>query len=322
MGWKGALRSTGSTMRRLAREAEREAIRREKEDKLEESRAIVEKFENYIEHILSIHKEVSQKPINWQALLEKKAPSEPQRLTSHEDKAKQKYDSFSPNIFYKLFKREERVRQKLEEKVAKGKKQDEKEYCSAKATYQKDYAEWEFVVNLAERVLKKDASAYLEGLRKFNPFTSMEELLGTQLELSVDTDAQIIVNIDVHCDEVIPKEKYSLRQSGILLVKKMPKGEFNELYQDFVCSCLLRVASEVFAVVPSEEIIVNAVDDMLNTKTGHMEKQTILSVRFVKETIARMNLKSIDPSDSMDNFLSNMKFKKTSGFSAVEPLAF
>ena len=36
------------------------------------------------------------------------------------------------------------------------------------------------------------------------------------------------------------------------------------------------------------------------------------------ETIEKLNLDMIDPSDSMRNFIHNMNFKKTSGFTAVE----
>lgn len=51
----------------------------------------------------------------------------------------------------------------------------------------------------------------------------------------------------------------------------MTKGTFNEIYQDYVCSCVLRVAREIYAIIPDDLIIITAVDKLLNLKTGHKE---------------------------------------------------
>lgn len=98
----------------------------------------------------------------------------------------------------------------------------------------------------------------------------------------------------------------------------MPKTRFNELYQDHICSASIRVAREVFAYLPINYARINAVAKIVNTKTGHLEEQPILSVIFPPETINNLNLRTIDPSDSMHNFVHNMNFNKTKGFSVVE----
>lgn len=63
---------------------------------------------------------------------------------------------------------------------------------------------------------------------------------------------------------------------------------------------------------------VTAVSELLNPKTGHIEEQPILSVAIPRSTLDRLNFEMIDPSDSMENFVHNMNFSKTKGFSAVE----
>ncbi len=45
-----------------------------------------------------------------------------------------------------------------------------------------------------------------------------------------------------------------------------------------------------------------------------MEEQPILSVAIPRNTIDGLNLDTIDPSDSMGNFVQNMDFNKTTGF--------
>lgn len=96
--------------------------------------------------------------------------------------------------------------------------------------------------------------------------------------------------------------------------------KFYELYQDYVCSGSLRVARELFALFPIEMIIVNAIGNLLNTKTGRMEDTPILSVGIQRETIQNLNLIAVDLSDSMKNFVHRMNFKKSKGFNPVEVL--
>ena len=48
------------------------------------------------------------------------------------------------------------------------------------------------------------------------------------------------------------------------------------------------------------------------------QDQAVLSVALYPETLAKINFESIDPSDSMKNFVHNMKFSKTNGFSPVD----
>ena len=125
------------------------------------------------------------------------------------------------------------------------------------------------------------------------------------------------VSIHVHGVDIVPRKQKSLLKNGKLSVKQMPKGKFYEIYQDYVCSCVLRVANEIFSGIPDEKVIVTAMDEILNTTTGHLEKSPILSVCVSRNTLRKLNLDSIDPSDSMRNFAHNMSFKKTSGFEKV-----
>ena len=100
----------------------------------------------------------------------------------------------------------------------------------------------------------------------------------------------------------------------------MPVGKYYELYQDAVCSAVLRVARDLSAMLPVNGVIVTAYDTMLNSATGHLEKQPILSVAIPRRTIGMLNMDMIDPSDSMRNFNHRMSFKKTKGFAPIERL--
>ena len=100
----------------------------------------------------------------------------------------------------------------------------------------------------------------------------------------------------------------------------MPKQQFYEIYQDYVCGCVLRTARELFALLPIELVIVTAVGKFLNTQTGNSEEKIVVSVAIPKSTLETLKFSSLDPSDSMSNFVHRMKFKKTQGFSSVEAI--
>ena len=126
--------------------------------------------------------------------------------------------------------------------------------------------------------------------------------------------------VAIHSSDVIPTEIKSLPKSGKLSTKAMPAGRFYELHQDYVCSCALRAGRELLAILPNDLVIVTTLDNVLNSSTGHMENQPILSVAFSRPTVDGLNLEAIDPSDAMKNFVHNMSFKKGAGFLAVAAL--
>ncbi len=62
----------------------------------------------------------------------------------------------------------------------------------------------------------------------------------------------------MHGEDIVPKQRKALLKSGKLSVKDMPVGKFNELYQDYVCSCVLGTARDVLALLPVDVVIVSA----------------------------------------------------------------
>jgi hypothetical protein len=60
---------------------------------------------------------------------------------------------------------------------------------------------------------------------------------------------------------------------------------------------------------------------MLNSQTGYVEPVPILSAAIARNTLSRLNLDQIDPSNAMKNFVHNMAFKPRNGFFPVETLA-
>lgn len=90
---------------------------------------------------------------------------------------------------------------------------------------------------------------------------------------------------------MIPTEIKSLLKSGKLSTKAMPAGRFNELHEDCVCSCALRVGRELLAILPDDLVIITALDNVLNSSTGHLEEQPILSARALGQLLTDLTSK-------------------------------
>lgn len=189
----------------------------------------------------------------------------------------------------------------------------------ARNDYKENYTDWETVKGIASRILDGDIDAYADAIRQTEIFNEITHL-GSSIEFSVENANLIKTTLHVNSEDVIPNEVKALLKSGKLSTKKMSKTRFYELYQDYVCSAILRVAREIFALLPIDMAIVTAVGELLNIKTGHLEEQSILSVAIPRAPLDRLIFEMLDPSDSMENFLHTMKFQKTKGFQAVEKI--
>ena len=325
MGYKGALRSIQTELRRAERDAQRRQRELEKQHKqlekmqeLERAAYEVQVYENHIDLLLSVHKECSD-TWDWEKIQSSEPPTKPAKSHTHEELAKAKLDKFKPGVFGKILGRAESNRDKLVRNVREAIEIDEKEYQEALQAYEQEYADWGAAREVGSRILAGIAAAYIDVIRQTDPFSDISEL-GSSIEFQAESSALVEVTLHVNSEQVIPSEAKSLLKSGKLSVKQMPKGRFYELYQDYVCSCVLRVARELFALLPIEMVIVNAMGSILNTQTGYMEEQPILSVTIPRKTLEGLNFEMIDPSDSMSNFVHRMTFRKTKGFSAVETL--
>ncbi len=326
MGWKGTIRTIGAAARRSAREAdrrERERLKLERElEKIEASqqaaREVLE-YETSVQELITVH-QVCMEAMNWKEILETPPPSKPIFSDKSETKAKTVQKSYKPGFIDSVFKREKKQRKKLAEAVEQAKKSDTKSYQRLISQWENDLAEHKRLQTIAEKLLAEDYSTKLEVIEEFDPFSSIK-LLGTDVAFSISDCGILHVTIDTHGEKIVPNEAKALLKSGKLSIKKLPKSKYYSLVQDYVCSCLLRVARECFALLPDDKVIVTARDEVLNTATGHLESRPILSVVFVRGTMEKLNFERLDPSDSLSNFVTNMSFKTTRGFSPVDVVA-
>lgn len=303
-------RSSSSRTYKSAAQQNRQALARQqkeiaKQEELERARYDVEVYENKIELIHSIHKECDDH-FDWFEISRSKHPHHLKETGFHELEAQEKLDLFKPSMIQKMLKTAEKEEEKLRQEVSLAREKDTEESKELIRT-----------TRLANRILQQDTDAYLQVIEELSPLDDLLEF-GSGFEFIIEDPKTLEVEFNVHSKNVVPREQKSLTKTGKLTIKDMPKTKYYDITQDYVCSCAIRIARDMFAILPFDTVVVHAMDEVLDTSTGRTDALPILSVRFDKAALNSLNFKAIDCSDSMVNFQHNMKFRKTQGFSPVE----
>lgn len=325
MGWRGALRSIAAAQRAAAREAVRQHKQYERmakhEAKLEALRQAafeVERYENWIARITSVHRDCGS-PWDWSQIVAAPAPVSPSATNAAELHAQQAVDRYEPSFADRLFRRGEKKRAALRAAVEAARAQDSAANAAAQQEFAARYSDWDDMRGLASRIVAMDPGAFRDATGELNPFEELSEL-GSRISFAFRGDGVGVAALVVNGESVIPSEAKSLLQSGKLSTKKMPQGRFYELYQDYVAGATLRIARELFALLPLHTVYVSAIGNMLDPASGHMRDQPILSVMIPRSTLSLLRFEALDPSEGLRNFRHEMDFRKTKGFTAIQPI--
>ncbi len=326
MGYKGTIRSVVAAARRYEREEKKrknELERRRKEfnkmQELEQARFLVEEYETHIGLLTSFHKEATN-AVDWNGLI--KMPPLPKISydKSNEISAKHQLDSYSPTFLDKKLGRSERKRIALEEAVKAGIRKDREFNDIRLAEHQERMAESRELKDLGRKVLEGKREGYIKAVNLFDPFSELYGI-GNGISWSFLSPQKAHAILEANSTNVVPKQEKYILKSGKLGEKQMAKGKYWELYQDHVCSAMLRVARELFAILPISEVVIDTQIQMLNPQTGYMENTIVVSALIPKPSLNSLNFQYLDCSDALGNFTHNMSFSKTKGFSKVESIA-
>jgi hypothetical protein len=304
--WSADLRKLDAAQRRGERESKRhqkELERRLKEQAklsaLEQARLQVEAHENELEVLLSVHKERSA-AVDWRALASGLLPHDPARLARHELAALGKQSG-----------------------VEEAREIDEGEYQTAHTRYEREFAQWAKMQSLARRVLAGEGRAYTEAVSESSAFTEISNL-GSSIHMTVHDAKVIECELKVNGRDVIPADAKSLTAAGKLVIQAMPKARFHEIYQDYVCGCVLRLAREMFALLPVDTVILTATVGGIDSRTGHNAELPVLSLVAARPEIERLDFDHLDPSDALENFQHRgdvMTSRKSGEFVPIIPLS-
>lgn len=153
---------------------------------------------------------------------------------------------------------------------------------------------WEYYHSIAPEILSGNIDAYLRLIFEVNP---LDDLLayGGNYEFGTDDPQRIEV-------------EFVVNQLALTSAKsQVNNDEYNDLLQDYICSVCIRIARDMFALLPVSNTIVHAVIDDI----------TVISVDFDRASLSKVKFGFIDPSDTLSKFRHNMNFSVQNGFASV-----
>jgi len=286
--------------KRRQRELEKQAKERSKLSVLEQAKLEVETFNNELDVLLSIHKEGTDST-DWLGIANLPPPIPPIRQSNN---------AFRERLRFAVMNGEGSHLQRIEQ----ARTQDDTEFQSEQSQYAKDYAAWQVENSTARRVLNHDHTAYISALELKNPFAELS-VLGSALRLTAHSPKLIECVIRSQGKQTIPSEVKTLTSSGKLSVRPMPRQRFINIYQDYVCGCILRVSRDIFACLPIDTLLISAIVDAVDGKTGQPEERPIISAIINRSQLSALNFDRLDPSDAVLGFehRGNLKASRTTG---------
>lgn len=159
-------------------------------------------------------------------------------------------------------------------------------------TYNQDM--WSYYYSVAPDILNGDIDKYLQLIYEVNPLDDLLEY-GANFEFGTDSPNKIEVEYIINKDVLFEAKNH------------LNNTDYNDLLQDFVCSMSIRIARDMFALLPIDNTIVYTV----------LDNKTILLVDFDRKALSKVKFGYIDPSDTVEGFKHNMCFDVVDGFSEI-----
>lgn len=289
------------------RDLERQLKQQAKLTEIEKGRCEVELYENQIELLLSVHKE--QGPVwDWTGVAAALPPPQPRRHSDQELRARQRAC---------LAWTDQGV---AEANISQARAVDEGVFQELLRNHRLETADLEKIRSLARRILAGEAKAYTDALVEFSPLCELSSL-GSNLHFTVHGTDTIECILKVNSTQAIPSEVKTLTAAQKLSVKPMPRARFHELYQDYICGCILRVAREVLALLPVATLLITATADVVNPTTGTTTEEAVLSAIITRAALDGLDFERLDPSDTLDSLPHRGNFKASRKAGAFAPIA-
>ncbi len=312
MSWHSELRATEATNRRAQRaaakrlrELERQTKEQAKLSAIEQAVLEVRTHDARLDLLLSIHKE--QGPSwDWALVAASLPPSPPTHRRFHELKARQDA-CLIPTAA------------QSEKAIAEATARDRQEFEQALQDHAAEVANIEKLKPLALGILAGDPKAYKQAIVELGPFAELSTL-GSTMNFTVHSPSLLECVLKVHSTDAIPSEVKSVTATGKLSVKPMPRARFHELFQDYICSCMLRVAREMFALLPIDTLIITALADLPLPESGKLTEVAVLSASITRTGLAALDFENLDPSDATEQFYHRGDFKASRRSGAFAPI--
>lgn len=145
-----------------------------------------------------------------------------------------------------------------------------------------EFESWRFLKSISHKVLSGDIDTYLEAIEKMRPVDDLLEY-GSDFEFGTDNPNSMEVEFRINSHNMLP-------EASIVGARA-----YEQIFKEYVCASSIRVARDLFALLPVKYVIVYAKN----------QDKVELKVRFDKNEIQNIDFKNESSIDIIEKFLLN-----------------
>ncbi|MBW3697762.1 hypothetical protein EK599_18945 [Vibrio sp. T187] len=283
---------------------------------LQKSADEVNLFNEHVTIIQSLHTIMTSK-IDWAAIASKRAPEMPVIRFANKSKALAELHSHHQSGWLSNFTNKNRQLESLIRDIESSTNKDIEHYQNQLRTWENDYSHWLKNTKLSKNVLNNDNESKLEALRLLLDEVNVHKIRGVSLitpnGCEYKNGYSLEVNVKIDKDNVVPQKQKSLFQ-GELKHESLSIEKRNEIYKEYVYSSALKVALDVFAILPDNHVKVNVQE----SSTSNLD-QTIFAAHFERMLLNSLDLEHDSASTLVSNFIHFEHFdeKREDGFKPI-----
>lgn len=141
---------------------------------------------------------------------------------------------------------------------------------------------WSFLKSNSRKVLSGDIDTYLEVIEKMRPVDDLLEY-GSDFEFGTDNANSMEVEFRINAHNMLPD------------ISEVGAEAYEQLFKEYVCASSIRVARDLFALLPVKYVIVYA----------KKEDEVVLQAKFDKNEVQKINFKEESGVEIIERFILN-----------------
>lgn len=317
MVWSDTVGSMGDAYRPAAREAERHEKDLQKVA-LERSNARdIEELETYINQVTSLHHETVD-VWDWVEVAKRPKPKADAEEWMKSDAIRQQLTRHDGRFVQWLQGKGHETRAALDRAMEIARTLNQTQLLARLEPYHADFVRWETEQIAAHGLLNGDDTIILSVIRQQQTLSRIHKL-GRELGFSVQ-NGDVHAVLTLHDLSIVPDFQFKYLPSGKLTEVKMPREKMLKLYRAYVASAALKVASDLFALLPHKEVFVSCIGSMFDPATEREEKWPVLSVKYGRERVKLLDMEKTDPVAALKLFEHAETFHPVNGMARVIPI--
>lgn len=139
---------------------------------------------------------------------------------------------------------------------------------------------WSFLKSISRKVLSGDIDAYLETIEKMRPVDDLLEY-GSDFEFGTDNANSMEVEFRINAHNMLPD------------INVVGTETYEQLFEEYVCASSIRVARDLFALLPVKYVIVYV----------KKEDEVVLQAKFDKNEVQKINFKEESGVEIIERFI-------------------